>query len=280
MNGHDAFIADFVRELKIRNYSYKTVQAYLGAIRQFADFAGAQFLVLDENLVKDFLLLKKEQNWSPKTSNIALCAIKFFSREILKRPLELNIKFAKRPTKIPTVLAREEIFEIIRTLQNLKHRLIVALAYAAGLRVSEVTNLKVADINLRENIVYIRGAKGGKDRISLFPDKLKDEMCEFITKKKPQDYLFTNNRGNGANRGGKLSTRTLQKVFKNAVEKSGVASQQATFHSLRHSFATHLLENGTNLRFVQELLGHNNIRTTQIYTQVSSAALKQVKSPF
>lgn len=304
MNGRETFIADFIRELKIRHYSYRTVQAYTIAINQFAEFAGARFLLPDVNLIKDFLLFKKEQKWSPKTANIALCAIKFFCREILEISLEINIKFAKRPSKIPVVLSHQEIMEIIRTLQNLKHRLMVSLAYAAGLRVSEVTKLKIADINLNENIIYIRGAKGGKDRISIFPDKLKEEMSEFILNKNPQDYLFTNNRVRSradncigsrtggqflryANRcvsdysdnGGKLSTRTLQKIFKNALTKAGISSL-ATFHSLRHSFATHLLENGNDIRFVQELLGHSSIRTTQIYTKVSSTALKRVQSPF
>lgn len=297
MNGRETFIADFIRELKIRHYSYRTVQAYTVAINAFADFAGAEFLLPNVDLIKDFLLLKKEQNWSPKTANIALCAIKFFCREILQISLQIDIKFAKRPSKIPVVLSHQEIVEIIRTLQNLKHRLMVSLAYAAGLRVSEVTKLKVADLNLNENIIYIRGAKGNKDRISIFPDKLKEEMEEFILNKSPNDYLFTNNRlsnrrtsslvdgqiGNGGpERGhcyGKLNTRTLQKIFKNALERAKISSP-ATFHSLRHSFATHLLEGGTDIRFVQELLGHNSIRTTQIYTQVTTSALKRVVSPF
>lgn len=292
MNTNDAFIADFVRELRIRNYSERTVEAYLLAIRQFAEFAGGKFLLSDENLIKDFLLLKKEQKWAPKTANIALSAIKFFCREILKIPLKLDIKFAKRQSKLPVVLAREEIMEIIRTLQNLKHRLVISLAYAAGLRVSEVTNLRIADINLNENVIYIRGAKGGKDRISIFPDKLKEEMQEFIRNKKSQDYLFSNNRRH-PNRGGKLTTRTLQKIFKMALQKAAnaaarlgtfsVSSQalsRASFHSLRHSFATHLLENGTDIRFVQELLGHSSIKTTQMYTRVTTLALKRIQSPF
>lgn len=303
MNGHKTFITDFIRELKIRNYSHRTVQAYTIAINQFADFAGTRFLLPDVNLIKDFLLLKKEQKWSPKTANIALCAIKFFCREILQISLQVDIKFAKRPSRIPIVLSHEEIMEIIRTLQNLKHRLMVSLAYAAGLRVSEVTKLKVADLNLNENIIYIRGAKGNKDRISIFPDKLKEEMEDFIINKNPQDYLFTNNRvrsrvqnsggldcgnlvDNGvggrtdgrAVDGGKLSTRTLQKIFKNALMKAKISSP-ATFHSLRHSFATHLLEGGTDIRFVQELLGHNSIKTTQMYTKVTISALKRIQSP-
>ncbi len=273
MSGHETFIAELSRELKIRNYSYKTVIAYTGAIRQFEEFAGARFLFPDEDLVKNFLLMKKEQKWSPKTANIALSAIKFFCGEVLKNPLELNIKFAKRGQKIPVVLTHEEIMDVIRTLNNLKHRLIIAITYSSGLRVSEVTNLKIKDLSLHKNTIHVRGAKGGKDRMTVFPEKLQNDVKDFMRAKNPNDFLFTNKQGK------KLATRTLQKIFKAAAKKAGV-HPEASFHSLRHSFATHLLENGVEIRHIQELLGHSNIRTTQIYTTVSNTTLQQIKSPF
>ena len=273
MNGHETFIAELARELKIRNYSYRTVRAYVGAIKQFESFANGRFLYPDENLIKDFLLFKKEQNLSPKTLHIFLSAIKFFCGEVLKRSLKIDIKFAKRQAKLPAVLEREEIMDIIRTLNNLKHRLIVALAYASGLRVGEVTNLKVGDLNFSQSTILIRQGKGNRDRLTVFPEKLHADLEDFIRTKKPNDYIFTNINNK------KLSTRTLQKIFKNSARKAKV-NPSATFHSLRHSFATHLLENGVNIRYVQELLGHSNIRTTQIYTKVRNSALKKVQSPF
>jgi len=156
---------------------------------------------------------------------------------------------------------------------NIKHKLLLSLAYGAGLRVSEVMDLKVKDINLDELTIHIKHAKGNKDRITIFPDKLRSSLGNITTVKQSNDYVFESERG------GKLSTRTVQKSFKNALRKGGI-KRDATFHSLRHSFATHLLENGVDIRYVQELLGHSNIRTTQLYTQVTNPNLRNIKSPF
>ena len=137
------------------------------------------------------------------------------------------------------------------------------MAYGAGLRISEVVNLKIKDVNLEELTIHLKNAKGKKDRITIFPGKIKIDLQNLIAGKNPNDYLFESERGY------KLTERTAQKVFENALRQSGI-KKEATFHSLRHSFATHLLENGVDVRYVQELLGHQNIRTTRIYTQVTS----------
>jgi len=182
------------------------------------------------------------------------------------------LKFAKRNKKLPIVLSREEIKNIIDVIRNPKHKLIISLAYGAGLRISEVVNLKVKDINLEELTIHLKNAKGKKDRITIFPEKIKNDLQSLIAGKNMDDYLFESERS------GKLTERTAQKVFENALKKSDI-KKDATFHSLRHSFATHLLENGVDVRYVQELLGHQNIRTTQIYTQVTNPKLKNIKSP-
>jgi len=157
-------------------------------------------------------------------------------------------------------------------ISNQKHKLIIALSYGAGLRISEAQNLKVRDINFSELTIHLKETKGGKDRITVLPQKLKNILHKITVLKNANDFVFESERG------GKLSTRTLQKIFENALLKSGV-KKPATFHSLRHSFATHLLENGIDVRYVQELLGHANIRTTQIYTHVTNPNLKNIKSP-
>ncbi|MFH1956609.1 MAG: tyrosine-type recombinase/integrase, partial [Patescibacteria group bacterium] len=149
---------------------------------------------------------------------------------------------------------------------------LISLSYGAGLRVSEVINLKIKDININELTIHIKEAKGNKDRITIFPDSLCDEIKKIISQNGKDDYLFASERG------GKLSERTAQKIFENALQKSGI-KKDATFHSLRHSFATHLLENGVDVRYVQELLGHQNIRTTQLYTKVTNPSIKNIKSP-
>jgi len=148
----------------------------------------------------------------------------------------------------------------------------LALAYGAGLRVSEIINLKVEDLQLGELTIHLKNAKGKRDRITVMPEKLKNDIKNLIASKDTDDYVFASERG------GKLSERTAQKVFENSLAKSKI-KKKATFHSLRHSFATHLLENGVNVRFVQELLGHQNIRTTQLYTKVTNPRLKNIKSP-
>ncbi|MFH1712996.1 MAG: tyrosine-type recombinase/integrase, partial [Candidatus Jacksonbacteria bacterium] len=224
------------------------------------------------NLIKNFLLKKQQKNYSPQTINLYLNAIKFFYREIIKSPQKIDLKFAKRNNKLPVVLLRQDISKIIETTQNAKHKLLISLSYGAGLRVSEAINLKVQDVDLQDLTIHLKLAKGKKDRLTVFPEKLVSDIKNLIAGKNKIDFVFASERG------GKLTARTAQKVFENSLKKASI-NKQATFHSLRHSFATHLLENGVDVRYVQELLGHQNIRTTQIYTKVTNPALKKIKSP-
>lgn len=260
------------QELRLRNYSSKTIKAYLGCLRKYFDFKKFNLEKIDEENIKKFLLNRQSKNYSSQTVNLYLNAIKFFYREVLKIPQKINFKFAKRSKKLPIVLSREEIRKIIESIKNPKHKLIISLTYGAGLRISEVINLKVKDANLEELTIHLKDAKGKKDRITIIPEKIKIDLQNLITGKNPNDYVFESERG------GKLTERTAQKIFESALRKAGI-KKDATFHSLRHSFATHLLENGVDVRYVQELLGHRNIRTTQVYTQVTNPKLKNIKSP-
>lgn len=259
-------------ELKYRNYSPKTVNAYLGCLKEYFNYIKTNFKYIDESKVKEFLVAKQNKGYSPQTINLYLNSIKFYYREVLKNPYKINLKFAKKSLKLPIVLSRQEIENIIDSIKNLKHKLIITLAYGGGLRVSEIINLKVKDIDLEELTIHLKNAKGKKDRITVFPVKTKNELQILITDKNADDYIFESERG------GRLSERTAQMVFEKALAKSGI-KKDATFHSLRHSFATHLLENGVDVRYIQELLGHANIRTTQIYTKVTNPNIKNIKSP-
>jgi len=259
-------------ELKIRNYSPKTVKSYSYALREYFAFKKDRFEDLDVENIKKFLLRKQKTKVSPQTINLYLNAIKFFYREIVKSPEKVSLKFAKKIKKLPVILSRNEIEKIISDISNAKHKLLLALSYGAGLRVSEVVNLKIKDIDFEELTIHIKQAKGKKDRITIFPEKLKGSMQNLIAGKDKNDFVFASERG------GKLTTRTAQKVFEKSL-KGAEIKKDATFHSLRHSFATHLLENGVDIRYVQELLGHQNIRTTQRYTQVTNPKLKNIKSP-
>lgn len=274
----------FELDLFIRFYSQKTVKSYVCCLKQYFQFLlesslwrkkyeDFDFLEnFDEFLIRDFLRSKKRQNCSPMTLHVYLSSIKCFYREVVKLPHKIDIKFAKRPRKLPVILAHSEIMRIIGTLLNLKHRLIIALAYGAGLRVSEVVNLRIYDLNFSQNTIHIRQAKGAKDRITILPETLISDLQNYISGRRATDFLFLSNRR------GKLSVRTVQKIFLTAKNRIPI-TKNATFHSLRHSFATHLLEGGVNLRIIQELLGHNSITTTQLYTRVSSSMFSNVKSP-
>jgi len=260
------------RELKIKSYSPETRKSYLYGLREYFSFKGKNYSKLEEENIRDFLLRCTEKKISPQSRNLFLNAIKFYYRNVIKNSQKIKIQSAKKPKSLPVVLSRKEIEKILETPKNAKHKLLLSLAYGAGLRVSEVVSLKVQDLDLEEMILHIKQAKGQKDRISVVPKKLINDLQNLIAGKKKNDLILESERG------GKLTTRTAQKVFENALRNSGI-KKPATFHSLRHSFATHLLENGTDVRYVQELLGHANIRTTQIYTKVTNPSLRNIKSP-
>ena len=260
------------RELKIRNYSQKTIKSYLYGLKKYFSFKKENFESLDINNIKGFLLLCQEKGISAQSRNAFLNAIKFFYRNVIKTNEKIEIHSARKNKGLPTVLSRSEIKIILETIKNQKHRLLLSLAYGAGLRVSEVINLKVQDIDLQELTIHIKQAKGKKDRITVFPEGLSADIQNLAAGKDKNDFVFSSERG------GKLTTRTAQKIFERAIKKATI-KKEAAFHSLRHSFATHLLENGVDIRYVQELLGHQNIRTTQRYTQVTNPKLKNIKSP-
>ncbi len=261
-----------VRELKIRNYSPRTIKSYTNGLQKYFRFKKNSLKQLDINNIQDFLLFCSNKGLSAKTRNLYLNSIKFYYYNVIKTSEKIDIKSAKRSKSLPVVLNHKEIARLIEVTNNQKHKLILSIAYGAGLRVSEVVNLKVKDMDIYNLTLHIKNAKGKKDRITIIPQKIKDEL-EIISNSRDQnEFVFPSERG------GKLTTRTAQKIFTNAIKKAKI-KKDATFHSLRHSFATHLLENGVDIRYVQELLGHQNIRTTQRYTQVTNPKLRNIKSP-
>jgi len=269
----DVYLKKLENELRLRNYSPKTVKSYVSCVAEYLRAKQSNFNLVDVDFIKQYLLSKVDKGLSSQTVNQSLQAINFFCWNVLKFRGKIDIKFAKTPSKLPIVLSRNEVEKIINSISNEKHQLLISLSYASGLRVSESTNLKIKDLNLAELTIHIKGAKGNKDRITIFPKKLSEKIERLTTGRNLNDYVFASERG------GKLTERTAQKIFENALKKCNI-NKDATFHSLRHSFATHLLENGVDVRYVQELLGHSNIRTTQIYTHVMNPAIKNIKSPF
>lgn len=268
----DVYLKKLEDELRLRNYSPKTIKSYMGCVAEYLRAKQKNFDLVDIDFIKQYLLSKIDKGMSSQTINQSLQAINFFCWNVLKFRGKIDIKFAKTSNKLPIVLSRDEIKKVINNAVNPKHKLMIGLAYGAGLRVSEIVSLRIKDVNLAELTLHLKGAKGNKDRITVFSEKLKDDIEKLTAGKSFNDYVFASERG------GKLTERTAQKVFENALKKSGI-QKEATFHSLRHSFATHLLENGVDVRYVQELLGHANIRTTQLYTKVTNPSLKNIKSP-
>ena len=258
-------------ELVLRGYSLRTMEAYESCLKGYFGFVGNIFG--DVAKVREFLLQKKAEGLAASTVNLYLSAIKFFYRHMLKRSVSVNIRFSKRPRRIPEILTRREILRILGAISNLKHRTMIALAYSAGLRVSEVVNLKIEDLDLEKLTICVRKGKGNRDRRTIFSGKLKKDLEKLTWGRKRSERVFRSERGGG------LSTRTVQKVFKKALEKAYVP-KNASFHALRHSFATHLLEDGVDIRYVQELLGHRDITTTQKYTHVTPEAISRIQSPY
>lgn len=258
--------------MQLSGYSPRTIKSYTNCARKLYNRFKKPLNKIAEYEFKSFLANLAKKNYSPYTLNQYHAALKYVIKNVYDEQFTFRFPYAKRHKKLPVVLSRKEIKKIIDSVVNSKHKLLICVSYGAGLRVSEAVNLKVKDIDLDELTVHLKSAKGKKDRLTIFPDKLKTDTQNLIAGKKPNEYVFASERG------GRLTSRTAQKVFSNTLRNAKI-KKAATFHSLRHSFATHLLENGVDIRYVQELLGHANIRTTQVYTQVTNPKLKNIRSP-
>ena len=266
MQSRQEAVERLIREMEIRNFSRKTVKSYVFFVEKFLAFSGSR--ELNENAVKDYVqeMIKKR---NPSTVSSCLSAIEFFFRNVLGQ--RISLKHPKRNRPIPEVLVPEEVKKMIEATTNIKHKLIIKLLYGCGLRVNELVNLKKDDMNFNEGLIHIRLSKGRKDRFIKIPDSIAEDL-ESYSKLNISDMFFISARG------GKLTTATIQKIVKNSAKKANI-KKNVHPHTLRHSFATHLLETGIDLRVIQKMLGHADIKTTQMYTQVSTQTIKNVKSP-
>lgn len=268
----EEFLTKLDVELKISKNSKYTVRNYVCSNKKFLDGISKN---VDE-ITKDDVKLYISNNLSEKSSTsiiLFLSALKYSFENILEKDVTAGIKRPKKEKKIPAVLTKEEIKRLIATLENKKSKLIVSLMYAAGMRVSELASLKIDDLDFEEKTGHIRQAKGKKDRIFNIPDQLLSKLKKWSDKQREfgEDFLFSGQKG-------KMSSRNIQKIVSNAAKKAEI-KKEVHCHTLRHSFATHLLENGVDIRKIQELLGHADLSTTQIYTHVSTEELKKIKSP-
>ncbi|PIR78497.1 MAG: integrase, partial [Candidatus Magasanikbacteria bacterium CG10_big_fil_rev_8_21_14_0_10_36_16] len=262
----------FKQEMKLRGFSNKTIKSYLYYTQECLRFARVGADEVTTKIVRDYLEYLADNGKSASTLNVAYSSLDLYFGKILHRRFFVNIPRAKKTKKLPVVLSKEEINKMLEVTINKKHHFIISLFYGTGLRLEELQNIKMKDIDLDRGMLRVFQGKGKKDRMAIIPKKLVEILANQIKLKTPSDYLFTSNRIK------KMSSRSIQKIVTSSAIKAGIAKKVSP-HTLRHSFATHLLENGTDIRYIQELLGHAKLETTQIYTHVANKNLAMIVSP-
>ena len=274
MNWIQWYLMKLHNEIKIRNYSSRTLESYTQCVEYFLNYrikTEDQIPSINRDLIKKLVIHLQSKNKAPKTVNLYKSAVIFFCNEVLHLHID-PLPLARENRKLPVILSFQEVKQLIESYTNPKHKLLIELSYGCGLRVSEVVNIHIKDIDLHRHTITIRQSKWKKDRQIPLPNTLLSKLEIIYTDSWSDDYLFPSQQW------WKLTTHTVQLLFHQWCKRIGL-KKDVTFHSLRHSFATHLLEQGTDIRYVQTLLGHANIRTTQIYTHVMQPALDKIISP-
>ncbi|MCK5510681.1 tyrosine-type recombinase/integrase [Candidatus Parcubacteria bacterium] len=279
MNGNYKYpskdpICMLAQELRLRNFSSKTVKAYTYYNQEILRFVEKSPKEINSQDIKDYLDYLINSGKSTSTINQAINALKFYYGQILRRKFfsgEIEIKRPKKEKKLPIVLSKQEILKMINISNNIKHKLVVQILYSTGLRISELKNLEINDIDFNRKCVLVKNGKGKKDRITVISQAVLKNTEKYLLEYKPIKYLF---ESFGVAK--KMNIRSMQKVVTNLAGKAGI-KKGVSAHSLRHSFATHLLENNVNLRYVQSLLGHARLETTQIYTKVATNNFANIK---
>lgn len=271
----DKKIALFIQLLQIKRYSINSIDTYTNAFRQFLNyFSGVDIDVLKEKEIERFINEQvTKNNISVSYQKQLVAAIKFWYISILGRKMRLDYLYPDRGEfKVPVVFSQQEIKKMLDVCENIKHKAILTTIYSCGLRLSELTNLIIRDIDSASMTVTVRQGKGNRDRVVVLSEKLLILLRDYFKKYKPKEYLFEGKTG------GKYSERSVQQILKQTLVKAKI-DKQGSVHTLRHSYATHLIEQGTDIRFVQELLGHKSIKTTLIYTHLTDITKRKIKSP-
>ena len=264
----------YLAKLELKRYANNTVKTYVSCFEAFINYYKERNLIdLDENDVRLYLQKLIQENASHSYINQAINSIKFYYEVVLEMPNRFySIERPRTEEKLPKVLAKEEVLSIIENTNNIKHRCIVSLLYSAGLRRNEVLNLVPNDIDSKRMTITVRSGKGNKDRLTILSEKLLIDLRQYYLQWRPTNFLF---EGPGKMQ---YSAESVGRIVKAAAEKAGI-KKNVTPHMLRHSFATHLLENGTDLRYIQVLLGHKSTKTTEIYTHVATNIFLKIKNP-
>ena len=263
---------EYLQELKnlciLKGFSQQTIKSYYYNVKKFLEFLDKSRLNPSNDSVKSYFLTL---NLSINSMRLKYASLRFFFSEVLKKPFTTNeIPIKKKEKILPKVISKEKIKKMIESTGNLKHKLIIKLIYSSGLRLQELIDLKRKNIDFDRNLIYIIKGKGKKDRITLISENLRLDLLKYYSNYNfSTEYIFEG-------RNGKYTKKSVQKVLDSLSKKIGT---KITPHMLRHSFATHLLEQGTDIRHIQKLLGHSDLSTTEIYTKVSNKDLSNIKSP-
>lgn len=261
------------KELMRRRYSQRTIESYLFCVDKFLSSVRKHPRKITKKDIKDYLDDLALRNKAGSTINLHLSSIKFLLGDVLRRNINIRLKYSRRPKSLPVFLSKDEAKRLFDAIKNPKHKLMIKLMYSAGLRVSELVNLKVRDFEFENDFGWVRRGKGNKDRPFIVAESIREELMDLISKNcnDIKSWLFKG-------RNGHITVATLQRIVKNAAKKAKITKNVHT-HTLRHSFATHLVNDGTKLSEVQSLLGHNSIETTQTYLHTANVKLISVKSP-
>ncbi len=264
----------FLSKLELKRYAPNTCRTYILQFEKFINhYPNKNLVALSEQEIRAYLQFLIKQNKSNSYINQAINSIKFYYEVVMEMPNRFySIERPRKEHKLPKVLSKIEIRSIIDSTNNLKHRCIIGLLYSAGLRRSELLTLKLTDIDSKRMVVFIRSAKNNKDRYSLLAETILKDLRAYYKQWRPKEYLFEGALGS------QYSAESVAKIVRRASNKAGI-KRKVTPHMLRHSFATHLLENGTDIRYIQNLLGHSSTKTTEIYTQVAVNNFKLIRNP-
>lgn len=266
----DKNIEDLIKVLKLKGYSNKTIRVYVSNINKFLL---SSYEKSTDGVNSYIIRLIDSNNYKESTINQYINSLNFYFKHVIKSSTTCKIGFLKKHNSLPEVLSLSEVNQLLSSINNLKHKVIFTIIYSSGLRVSEVVKLKHKDIDYERNLVFVSRAKGKKDRYTLLSHKAIDLLNIYCQINPNSKYLFPGQKVDTH-----LSIRSVQQIMIRQIEKINI-KKNVSVHSLRHSFATHLLEHGTDIRYIQTLLGHQNIKTTQIYTHVALTNLRNIKSP-
>ena len=264
--------------LSVGHYSPLTIRNYLSELRYlFVYYADVNPQEFTEDMVMQYLLyLSKTLGCSRVKCKMAAQSISFFFRHVLKQAYVIpTVIYPRQSTKLPAVMSATEIKSLIDSIRNIKHRTVVMLLYSTGMRLSEIASLKITDIDSKNMRIKVVQGKGAKDRYTILSQQVLEELRAYYIIYKPVMYLF-----NGAGKGRPISHRNIQHLVQKALAQAGLDSKNYTVHTLRHSFATHLVDNGTDLHTVKELLGHSNLQTTLRYMHLTTSRIQGVVNPY